>query len=212
MMARPTSILCMLALLFLTACGGSGASDNTLLTGLSGGAGGNPTATVVVPSATAPVQDGTGTGMTDAELAWASELFSLVNEYRTTHVPPLPAVAWHVNLAGVAMAHSVDMQTVGAMSHDGPAPCAYPEDCLGQRLLTAGILYLTAGENVARGFVDPNLLMEAWILSPAHNFNLPGKDWTHAGIGWRFGPSPGNPAALGPWATLNFIEEPAVGP
>ena len=118
----------------------------------------------------------------------------------------LDPVVWRADVAGVCMAHSIDQQENGVLTHDGPAPCALPLDCLGLRLQTGGIVFSAAGENLARGFYDPALLLQAWELSPAHNDILIDPSWTHAGVGFREGRSPVNPVATGPWVTMNFIE------
>lgn len=191
---------CLVALLSLTACG-SGTSDNTLLTGTGGTGQPNTGAPPPFPTPTGASEDGTGLSMTERELAFASEILRQVNTYRLAN--SLGVLTWEVNLAGVALLHTEDIRGSGILTHDGPAPCAYPQDCLGQRLLTGGILYLTAGENIARGFEDPALLMEAWKNSPTHNAILLTAAFTKGGIGFLEGPSPINPAATGPWVTLN---------
>jgi uncharacterized protein YkwD len=202
-MCRFKIAACLLAVLSLAACG-SGASDNTTSTG-SGGSGTNPVL-VPEPFATPDVtpQDGTGLIMTARELAFASYLFEEINLYRFDN--NLAEVDWDVNVAAVAVEHSVDMKSTGILTHDGPSPCVFPADCLGMRLLSGSILYTSAGENVARGFEDPDQLLEAWKLSPTHNEILLDPQWQHMGIAYLEGPAPTNPAATGPWVTLNCID------
>jgi uncharacterized protein YkwD len=196
----------LLAMISLAACG-SGTSDNTTQTGLAG-TGTNPVLIPVnVPTPAVMPQDGTGTGMTSRELAFASYLFEKVNEYRTTvAIPALPALAWDVNVAGTASTHTRDQQMKGIMSHDGPGNCAFPQNCLALRLQNDAILYVSAGENIGRGFANPDDLLRAWIASPTHKDILDDPNWTRMGIGYFEGASPVNAAMTGPWVTLNCIQ------
>lgn len=194
---------CLMAMLSLAACG-SGSSDNTTLTGLNG-TGTNP---VLIPEALptpgVTPQDGTGTGMSPRELAFATYVFEKINEYRAAAT--LPALLWDVNLAGTASTHTRDMQMNGILTHDGPFPCALPQNCLAQRLQTDAIVYTSAGENIARGFADPDDMIQAWIGSPAHKDVLDDPNWTHMGIGFFEGVSPANATLAGPWVTLNCLQ------
>lgn len=198
-MRRISISACLLALLSLAACGS--ASDNTLSTG---GITDPVLPPTPFPTPGGPLEDGTGLAMTPRELAFASDIFAKVNQYRASN--SFGAVTWDLNLAGVALLHTEGMREGGVLTHDGPAPCASPQDCLGLRLNTGGIVYASAGENIARGLEDPALLMQAWVNSPAHNAILLDARWTVGGVGFREGPSPLNPAATGPWVTLNLVQ------
>ena len=194
---------CLLALLSLAACG-SGSSDNSLSTGTTGTSTNPVLIPTTFPTPTVTPQDGTGTGMTARELAFASYVFEQVNAYRTNNA--LNALTWDNQVAIVATNHTNDQKTNGILSHDGPAPCALPQDCLGVRLQTGGVTFITGGENLARGFADPDQMIQAWIASPAHKDILDDPNWTTMGIGYLEGVSPANASMSGPWVTLNCVQ------
>ena len=195
----------LLVCLALAACGG-GDSDNTLQTGIGGTTGNvsNPPATGPAPTPTVARQDGTATGMTDRELAFASELFEAVNAYRVSN--GRAALQWDAPTAAVAQTHTVYQQDIGQLTHAGPPPCTVPELCLAARLQTGGVAYITAGENVATFARDTQTVMDAWIASPTHNDNMLDARWTHFGAGFREGVSPVNAVMTGPWWTQVFLQ------
>ncbi len=207
-MHHPVRLLSVLALsLALAACGG-GDSDNTLSTGTggTGNVGAPSTPPGPVPTPTVPRQDGTGTGMTDRELAFASEVFELVNTYRQAN--GRSALAWDAPTTGVSQNHTANnMQAPGVLTHAGPPPCTVPSVCLAQRLTTGGVTFVSAGENVAHGQRTSQEVMDAWINSPTHNDNLLDAAWTHMGVGFREGASPANAAMTGPWWTQVFVQK-----
>lgn len=45
-----------------------------------------------------------------------------------------------------------------------------------------GIGYVSAGENIATGYINPESVMNGWINSPPHYLNIIG-DFTHIGVG-----------------------------
>ena len=196
--------VCLFALvLSLAACGGSGTSDNTLATGTVPTGSTRPSVPPApVPTPTPPLQDVGNTGMDTREIAFASEVFRQINEYRV--VNGRPALTWNVDVAKVAQEHTVDMQDTGVLTHDGPAPCLAPTNCVAQRLAAAAITFSVTGENVARGQVTVDEVMAAWKASATHNQNMLDASYTSIGIGFREGPSPLNPAATGAWWTQHF--------
>ena len=207
-MHQPIRLLGALALtLALAACGG-GDSDNTLQTGVggTGNVGAPSTPPGPVPTPTVARQDGTGTGMTDRELAFASEVFELVNAYRQAN--GRSALQWDAPTAGVSQTHTVEnMQRPGVLTHAGPPPCTIPDVCLAQRLTNGGVTFLGAGDNVAHVYLTSQQVMDAWIASPTHIANLLDSTWTHMGVGFREGASPSNAAMTGPWWTQVFVQK-----
>lgn len=193
--------------LAVAACGG-GDSDNSLSTGIGGGTnnvGPSGTATSLGPTPTVARQDGAGTGMTDQQLAFASEVFELVNAYRTGN--GRSALTWEARIAAVAQNHNLYMRdTAGQLTHAGPGTCTVPSVCLANRLMTGTVPYVSAGENLAhRGFTAQQVV-DAWIASPQHNDNLLDPSWTHIGIGMLTGASPVNSNLTGPWWTQVFVQ------
>lgn len=198
---RAVHLALALALTLSLAACGTGDSSNNLQTGLGGG--GTPsTPPGPVTTPVTQLQDGAGTGMTTRELAFASEVFRLINEYRTNNGGT--ALTWNASVAKVAQDHTINMQDTGVLTHDGPAPCAAPADCLGMRLATGAVTFTTAGENIARGQATPADVMAAWQASAGHNANMLDASYTQIGIGYREAVSPANAAAFGPWWTQVF--------
>lgn len=58
---------------------------------------------------------------------------------------------------------------------DGVAPWEYIED--------EGYLYIVAGENLAEGFFDVDVMMQAWLNSPTHAENILRAEYEDIGIG-----------------------------
>ncbi len=50
-------------------------------------------------------------------------------------------------------------------------------------MIMAGYNYLRAGENLAKGFSDPEDLIEAWVNSPTHYANLVNTHYQEIGVG-----------------------------
>jgi uncharacterized protein YkwD len=154
-------LLALVAVGMLAACGG-------------GGGGGGKGAKSDNPSKGPP--PGSGTSMSDAELAMALEVLDIVNqERRAAGVDPL---VWHEGASEVAYLHSLDMDVRDYFSHTNPDG-QLPWD----RLAEAGIAYSTAGENIAWGYPSPEAVMTGWMNSSGHRANILRAGYTHVGIG-----------------------------
>ncbi len=209
-MRRFLTITSALVLSFaLVACGGSGDSDNTLQTGLTGtgnlNPGNGPGLQPPVPTPTpAALVDITGTGMNGREQAFVSDLLEKLNAYRANNGQP--AVVWDREAAAVAQTHTANMQQFSRLTHDAPdGSCSAPTDCLAQRLTNAAVLYAAASENVARGYLTADEVMQGWIASGPHNANMLDPQWTHVGLGFREDPGAISPNVYtGSWWTQVF--------
>lgn len=203
-MRRLAALLCTVALVAGLAGCGSGDSNNTLQTGTNGGTGGQIIPQTPVPTPQVALQDGTGTGMSQRELAFASEVFELLNAYRQAN--GVPALAWNVGVAVVADEHTARMQSTGIITHDGPPPCAQPQVCPAVRLDNANppITWLAVRENVARGQRSSAEVMAAWQASPGHDANMLATDITEVGVSFREGASPVN--GFSHWWTQHFLK------
>lgn len=181
----------------LAACGG-GDSDNTLQTGIGGTAnvGGGSANNSLATTPTVARQDGTGTGMNDRQLAFASECFELVNEFRVNN--GRAPLTWDAPTAGVAALHTVYMRDQNTLTHAGPGACTIASVCLKNRLDTGGVAHLAAGENVATRAYTAQDAVNAWIASPSHRDNMLDARWTAVGIGYAEGTDP--------WWTQVFIQ------
>jgi hypothetical protein len=89
-------------------------------------------------------------------------------------------------LAQAAQMKAEDMIARGYFSHVGPngeEPWSWFEK--------AGYDYAAAGENLAVNYFDTNILIEAWLNSPAHAKNILNGYFTDVGIGIAKGDIPG---------------------
>ncbi|MCC7461736.1 MAG: CAP domain-containing protein [Gammaproteobacteria bacterium] len=76
-------------------------------------------------------------------------------------------LAWSAMLAAAAQGHAVDMERRDQLDHtgsDGSTPL--------QRVLRAGYVARTAGENIARNQESAEEVVRAWLTSPHHCANL----------------------------------------
>jgi len=99
-------------------------------------------------------------------------------ERQQNAVPPL---TMDPDLRAVARAHSQDMVDRDFFSHVNPDGLD-PFD----RMLNAGITYLSAGENIAYvyGYPDPvATAIAGWMQSPGHRQNILNPSFTHTGLG-----------------------------
>lgn len=112
-------------------------------------------------------------------------VLTLVNEARASErlcgdvayqaVPPL---SLDDRLVAAAQAHSLDMDRNGFMAHTGS-----DGSTLAERVEREGYAWRRLGENVARGFDDPAVVMAAWLDSPGHCINLMQPDVSDIGLG-----------------------------
>lgn len=98
----------------------------------------------------------------------SADLYELTNETRSevglTELTVSPAL----ELAAQQKAH--DMISKGYWDHtnpDGTTPWDF--------ILQSNYSYITAGENLARGYADSEQTHQAWLLSPTHYANIIGE-------------------------------------
>ncbi len=82
----------------------------------------------------------------------------------------LPPLTISPLLEEAAKTHARDMADHQMMAHEGTDGTS-PQ----QRIVRAGYHYLNAGENVARGYADVELVMQSWMDSPPHRKNILGE-------------------------------------
>jgi len=134
-------------------------------------------------------------------LANETVLEDLVNDYRVRMgLPPLEVLPEAKDLA---RGHSVHM----GVHHPGFFDHCNPEgDLPANRAETAGLRFVSIGENLAAGQATPSEVFAAWLQSPAHKAVLDDPRWTHMGIGEAF--DPGSP--YGTYWTLSVLERSSV--
>ncbi len=138
--------------------------------------------------------------MTEQEYAFAIDVFNKTNEYRMNN--GRAPLTWNMQVASVAQVHTQSMENAGTLTHSSlppNPPCATPPmDCHAVRLTQGGVAWTRATENVARGQISADEVMNDWRNSAGHNANLLDPNVTQLGVGVRLG-------ANGPWWTQNFI-------
>jgi len=102
--------------------------------------------------------------------------FYLINNEREQH--GLPPLEWNSKLAAVARAHSVDMSRRQFFSHSNPDG-KNPAD----RMRAGSIVFMFAGENIARGYKTPESVVTAWMGSITHRNAILNEKATQMGIG-----------------------------
>lgn len=105
----------------------------------------------------------------------ATDVIASTNAVRTSiGLKPLTSNA---TLAAAAHAKLVDMEGRGYFAHvapDGTQPWSF--------IVQAGYPYQRAGENLARGFGDADVLVKAWMGSPLHRANIINSGYRDIGV------------------------------
>lgn len=125
-------------------------------------------AAVVLNSANALVDYGLGINL------YAAEVVELVNEERAK--AGLGELRVETNLQFAATERAVEL--IQEPSHTRPDG----SDCF-TILSEYGIPYYTAGENIAFGFPDPEMVMMGWMNSPGHRSNILSPGFEAIGVG-----------------------------
>nr|WP_295975321.1 CAP domain-containing protein [uncultured Bacillus sp.] len=103
-----------------------------------------------------------------------TELYNLVNIIRSQS--QLPSFQWDEKTADASYKHSVDMYDNNNFSHE-------LNGVLSDRLTAAGVVFQSAGENIAYNNIDAPDVIEEWLNSKKYRENLLNTDFTHAGTG-----------------------------
>lgn len=110
----------------------------------------------------------------------ALEIFESVNRDRIDE--GLDPLAWSPALAEVALGHAVEMYAEGYFGHVSPAT-----GTVGDRLEEAGIVFVTAGENLALA-ATPADVHRGLMASPGHRRNILDGGYRRVGIAVVSGP------------------------
>ena len=101
-------------------------------------------------------------------------LLQLVNAVRqagctcgSSVMPPVAAVSWNEQLETAALNHSLDMDTNEYFSHTG-----LNGSTAGERIAASGYKWRAYGENIAKGYMSEQTVMEGWIKSEGHCKNI----------------------------------------
>lgn len=117
-----------------------------------------------------------------ADTSIQNEILKLVNNERSKQgLNPLK-LNWEVSR--VAKVKAEDMAHEGYFSHTSPT-YGTPFEMLKHY----GIVYRTAGENIAAGQPNAQEVMEAWMNSTGHRANILNAKYTDLGVGYATGGS-----------------------
>lgn len=111
------------------------------------------------------------------QLEFEQEVIRLTNIEREKH--GLHPLKMDKKLGEVARKKSVDMMENNYFSHESPT-YGSPFDMM----VTFGVTYYSAGENIARGQTTPKEVVQAWMDSEGHKENILYPDYTHIGVGF----------------------------
>jgi len=105
---------------------------------------------------------------------------------------PVPALTWNVRLDNAAYEHSKDMAQSNIFSHTGSGSATdttAQHQALGrgskfyERIEDQGYThYLSVGENLAAGYLDPEDVIEGWLESDHHCANLMSPAYREVGM------------------------------
>lgn len=109
--------------------------------------------------------------------AYEQEVIRLVNEIRVQNGLKILAYDWE--LSRVARIKSQDMKDNRYFSHNSPV---YGTPF--QMMKNFGISYRSAGENIAKGYATPQVVVNAWMNSSGHRANILNESFTHIGVGY----------------------------
>lgn len=106
------------------------------------------------------------------------QVLSLTNVEREKY--GLPAFQVDLELSRVAREKSRDIQINNYFDHNSPI-YGSPFDMM----IDYGIVYRTAGENIAKGQQSPSEVVNAWMNSEGHRANILNGSFTHLGVGYH---------------------------
>ncbi|PKQ61475.1 hypothetical protein BZG01_19325 [Labilibaculum manganireducens] len=113
------------------------------------------------------------------------KLLDLVNDVRsagttcgTVYYPPVDAIVWNSKLEDAALKHSKDMMDNNFFNHTSSNGDKFVD-----RLNAAGYIYNSAGENIAKGYLSEESVINGWLTSQGHCANIMNPDFTEMGVG-----------------------------
>ena len=112
-----------------------------------------------------------------AVLNYEKEVVRLVNEIRVKN--GLKELTYDWELSRVARYKSQDMKNNRYFSHTSPT---YGSPF--QMIKNFGISYRSAGENIAKGYVTPQAVVNGWMNSSGHRANILNASYTRIGVGY----------------------------
>lgn len=105
----------------------------------------------------------------------ASDVINLSNQERASN--GLPALSYNAKLTSAAQAKAQDMFAKDYWAHNSPDGKT-PWDFISE----AGYVYITAGENLAKGFDTSAGVVQGWMNSPGHRANILNSSFMETGV------------------------------
>jgi uncharacterized protein YkwD len=129
-----------------------------------------------------PTDDSSGVSGNNVNQA---TLLQLVNNVRqsgctcgSTIMPPVSAITWNIRLETAAFNHSNDMYINDYFNHVG-----LNGSSAGERITAAGYIWITYGENIAKGYTSEQSVVAGWINSEGHCKNIMNASFREMGVG-----------------------------
>lgn len=113
---------------------------------------------------------------------FAAQIFELINTARVQN--GLRRFRYDSRLQDAADFHNRWMRDTGCFSHNCPGE---PE--VWQRMRNANYPVNGGGENIGKGYVNPQAMMDGWMNSPGHRAAILNTYWPDLGCGYLRGPS-----------------------
>ncbi len=173
------TILLAMSLFAFTQVGGCG-DDSDDGGGGGGGGGGSESATLTYPNGH-PLNwiSSDPTTLTNED-----QVLTLTNNHRVSLMPPAPALVHDLLMRQAARGHSRHMR---GDIHDFFAHLNPENDQPWDRLTKNGVVWTSAGENIAAGYPDATSVFNAWLASPGHRANIENAGYGRIGVGYSPG-------------------------
>ena len=115
-------------------------------------------------------------GAASSEPLTALTVFEAANKARNRY--SRTELMLNPTLEAAAQARAIDIVRTQHFAHSGPA-----NEPFFSWINDANISFLEAGENLAKDFIDPQTIVNAWLSSPSHRTNLLDNRYTDTGVG-----------------------------
>ncbi len=133
-----------------------------------------PAAPVTTEKPAAPAETKATNGSYEAQVV------ELVNKERAAQ--GLSPLKFNAELSNVARVKAADLRDKNYFAHNSPT-YGSPFDMM----KSFGIRYTAAGENIAKGYMNPTSVMNGWMNSPGHKANIMNGNFTEIGVGYVSG-------------------------
>jgi len=133
------------------------------------------------PIGVTPLDEPSTRGLDAADPTFEEGVMELVNQERWNN-GQLPPLKQNGLLDAAAETHSDNMAVRNFVMHCDPDTGTLPWD----RMIAAGYLYSSAGENIAWGYPDPQAVVGGWMASPSHRANILSLTYRELGVGYVY--------------------------